>query len=205
MSALSPSDFPAYAASISNKKQKPLGWGSRPALLIVDVDQAYFSESSPASLLKSTSRTSASLPATVSSLVSAARAGSCPVVWACTRFTNAQLRDAGLWAQKVPAKVLGVFNEKQESGLVESLEGLSPVLDVVDGAKTVPDLVIYKKFVSAFFGTNLASQLTMLGVDTLVVSGARTGGEIRQSVLDAQGMGFRSMVRSLSLDLAVQC
>lgn len=76
------------------------------------------------------------------------------------------------------------------------LENLVPARNADEGAKRVPDLVIYKKFASAFFGTNLAAQLTLLGVDTLVVGGARTGGEIRQSVLDAQGLRFRSMVSS---------
>ena len=56
------------------------------------------------------------------------------------------------------------------------------------------DLVIDKKFVSAFFGTNLAGQLAMVSADTVVLCGAKTGGEIRQCILDALGLGFRGIV-----------
>lgn len=194
MTALSPSDYPAYAESISNKKQAPLGWGERPALLILDVGSAYFSSASPLSLLESTCGTGASLPATVGNLVAAARAGGCPVIWARTRFTNPKLRDAGLWKNKASVDVLDTFCDKSDKNLVNFLEGLEPNQEVVENAKTVPDLVVEKKFASAFFGTNLATQLTFLGVDTIVFCGARTGGEIRQSALDAQGLGFRGIV-----------
>ncbi|KAJ9144241.1 putative N-carbamoylsarcosine amidase [Pleurostoma richardsiae] len=194
MSALSPDDYPAYAENISNKKQKPLGWGSRPALIIIDVGNAYFSPDSPLSLLTSTCGTGKSLPGTVESLVAAARGGGCPVIWARTLFTNPKLRDAGLWSQKIPAEVLTVFGEKDSRNLAGFLEPLQPLRDVIEGMKTVPDLLVDKKFASAFFGTNLATQLTVLGVDTLVFCGAKTGGEIRQSVLDAQGLGFRGII-----------
>ncbi|OKL63078.1 hypothetical protein UA08_01272 [Talaromyces atroroseus] len=195
MSVLSPSDYPAYAADISNKKQEPLGWGLRPALLILDVSKAYFSESSPTSLLSSTCGTAASVPANVSRLIDAARAGKCPVVWSRTVFTNSKLRDAGIWTQKVPEKLLEVFSSKNENGLHEFLEGMSPYGGNGNHSETtVADLVIEKKFVGAFFGTNLASQLAMVGVDTVVLCGATTGGEIRQSLLDAQGLGFRGIV-----------
>lgn len=198
-SALSPSDYPAYAESISNKKQAPLGWGARPALLILDVAKPYFSSSSPQSLLGSSCGTGGTVPAAVGSLVAAARSGGCPVIWANTQFTNANLRDAGLWKQKVSASVLGTFNEKDnERTQVGFLEDLVPDTAVKgkdqDDNKVVPDLVITKKFASAFFGTNLATQLQFLNVDTLVFCGARTGGEIRQSVLDAQGLGFRGII-----------
>ncbi|CAK7216727.1 hypothetical protein SCUCBS95973_002904 [Sporothrix curviconia] len=194
-SALSPDDYPAYAANISNKKQAPLGWGKRPALLVLDVGKPYFSESSPLSLLTSTCGTGSTVPATVASLVAAARAGGCVVIWASTLFTNASLRDAGLWKQKLPASVLGVFNEKDaERQHVGFLEGLVPQQQQMEGSGAVPDLVVSKKFASAFFGTNLSTQLQVLGIDTLVFCGARTGGEVRQSVLDAQGLGFRGII-----------
>jgi nicotinamidase-related amidase len=200
MSALSPSDYPAYAANISNKKQAPLGWGLRPALLILDVSKAYFTESSPTSLLSSTCGTAASVPGNVSRLIDAARAGGCPVIWARTVFTNNKLRDAGIWTQKVPGQLLEVFSNKNADGLHEFLEGMTPSAKSGSGSKsTVADLVIDKKFVSAFFGTNLVGQLAMIGADTVVLCGAKTGGEIRQSILDAQGLGFRGIVSYFSL------
>ncbi|EED22618.1 N-carbamoylsarcosine amidase, putative [Talaromyces stipitatus ATCC 10500] len=195
MSTLSPSDYPAYAANISNKTQDPLDWGLRPALLILDVSKAYFSEASPLSLLSSTCGTAATLPANVSRLINAARSGECPVIWARTLFTNTKLHDAGIWTRKMPRQLLQGFSSKNEDGLHEFLEGMTPSAGSDgDSQKRLADLVIEKKFVSAFFGTNLAGQLAMIGVDTIVFCGARTGGEIRQSILDAQGLGFRGIV-----------
>lgn len=202
MSALSGSDYPAYAANISNKTQAPLGWGQRPVLLIVDVCKAYFSKSSPTNLLSSTCETGASVPVNVTRLIDAARAGGCPVVWARTLFTNSKLRDAGIWTQKVPGHLLEVFSNKNENGLHDFLEGIAPCTEIGSNSKSpVADLVIDKKFVSAFFGTNLAGQLAMIGADTVVLCGAKTGGEIRQSILDAQGLGFRGVVSSICINL----
>lgn len=199
--ALSAADYPAYAENISNKTQPPLRWGKRPAVIVLDVGKSYFSVSSPISLLESSCGTAAAIPETVAILVAAARAGGCPVIWVNTLFTNTNLRDAGLWKQKMSGDILGVFNEKDEARQhVGFLDGLLPQLqtkkdDTTSAANsTVPDLVVTKKFASAFFGTNLVTQLQVIDVDTLVFCGAKTGGEIRQSVLDAQGLGFRGIV-----------
>lgn len=90
-----------------------------------------------------------------------------------------------------------IQSNKTDNGLHDFLEGMTPCAESGgDSKRTVADLVIDKKFVSAFFGTNLAGQLSMIGADTVVLCGAKTGGEIRQSILDAQGLGFRGIVRS---------
>lgn len=54
--------------------------------------------------------------------------------------------------------------------------------------------VIQKTKPSAFFGTPLASFLTYLGVDTLVVAGTTTSGCIRATVLDSFSANFRTIV-----------
>ena len=56
------------------------------------------------------------------------------------------------------------------------------------------ETVIQKTKPSAFFGTPLASYLTHLGVDTVVVTGTTTSGCIRASVLDAFSNNFKSIV-----------
>jgi nicotinamidase-related amidase len=56
------------------------------------------------------------------------------------------------------------------------------------------ELVIQKTKPSAFFGTPLASYLTHLRVDTVVVTGTTTSGCIRATVLDAFSNNFRSLV-----------
>jgi maleamate amidohydrolase len=54
--------------------------------------------------------------------------------------------------------------------------------------------VITKQYASAFFGTSLASTLTALGVDTLLIAGVSTSGCIRASALDACQHGFVPLV-----------
>jgi len=51
--------------------------------------------------------------------------------------------------------------------------------------RTADDIVISKKYGSAFFGTSLASQLHVLGVDTLFIAGCVTSGCVRASAVDA--------------------
>jgi maleamate amidohydrolase len=54
--------------------------------------------------------------------------------------------------------------------------------------------VITKQYASAFFGTSLASTLTALHVDTLLIAGVSTSGCVRASALDACQHGFVPLV-----------
>jgi nicotinamidase-related amidase len=56
------------------------------------------------------------------------------------------------------------------------------------------ETVITKQYASAFFGTTLASTLTALGVDTLLIAGVSTSGCIRATALDACQHGFIPLV-----------
>jgi nicotinamidase-related amidase len=47
---------------------------------------------------------------------------------------------------------------------------------------------------SPFFGTNLSTQLIALGVDTLLIGGFTTSGNVRAATLDAMQAGFRAMI-----------
>src|SRR5206468_10591538 len=89
--------------------------------------------------------------------------------------------DARLVAEKAPALRLLTLG----SELVE----LDPRLN-----RKPEDLVIVKKYASGFFGTYLASTLTMKAVDTLVVTGCTTSGCVRATVMDALAHGFRPIV-----------
>lgn len=56
------------------------------------------------------------------------------------------------------------------------------------------DILLPKNHPSAFFGTPLASYLIDLGVDTLVVTGCATSGCVRASVVDAFSYNYRVQV-----------
>jgi maleamate amidohydrolase len=56
------------------------------------------------------------------------------------------------------------------------------------------DLVMVKKHASAFFATDLVSQLILRQVDTLFICGCVTSGCVRATVVDAAQYGFRPFV-----------
>jgi maleamate amidohydrolase len=154
-----------------------LGWGARPALLVVDLVRAYTEPGGPFLLPDSGPAVTAT-----AALVDAARAGGRPVVWTVVRYTTG-LADGGLFVRKVPA--LAAFAEDAEGGWGEIAAPLHP-------APGEP--VVAKQYASAFFGTSLAATLHGAGVDTVVVAGVSTSGCIRASATDALNHGFRPLV-----------
>ncbi len=65
------------------------------------------------------------------------------------------------------------------------------------------DVVIRKQRASVFQGTPLASHLTMLGVNSLIVCGESTSGCVRASCVDAYSSGFHvSLVEECTFDRA---
>ena len=56
------------------------------------------------------------------------------------------------------------------------------------------EILVNKKYASAFFGTALASTLNALRVDTLIVAGCTTSGCVRATVVDGLQYGLRVIV-----------
>ncbi|KAI1261964.1 putative N-carbamoylsarcosine amidase [Xylariaceae sp. FL1019] len=158
-----------------------MGWGERPALLIIDVCKAYWDPASPLSLLGNPEAEAA--PDVMRDLLAAARKGGVPVIWSQVKYTRPEMADAGLFWHK--AKTLSVWHKDDTRGLDADLEGLSP---------TDADTIVVKKYASAFFGTSLATELKVMNIDTLVICGVSTSGCVRATTLDAMQNGFRPMV-----------
>lgn len=154
-----------------------LGWGARPALLVVDLVRAYTEPGGPFLLPDPQPAVAAT-----AALVEAARAGGRPVVWTVVRYTPG-LADGGLFVQKVPA--LAAFADDATGGW----GAIAPPLAPKPG-----EPVVAKQYASAFFGTSLAATLHAAGVDTVVVSGVSTSGCIRATATDALNHGFRPQV-----------
>ncbi len=152
-----------------------VGWGTRPAVLVVDLVRAYTAPGGPFELPDPQGCVDAT-----AALVDAARTAGHPVVWTVVRYTRG-MSDAGLFAAKVPA--LAAFAEDAGGGWGEL------VLSPAPGEAVVP-----KQYASAFFGTSCAATLHAAGVDTVVVAGVSTSGCIRASATDALGHGFRPQV-----------
>ena len=153
-----------------------LGLGTRPALVVVDLVRAYTDPESPlyAGAERAVERTA--------TLVRGARELGHPVVFTYVKYAPGGA-DGGLFYRKVPA--LRLFERGSPWG--EPPEELVP---------EPGDLVIVKKYPSAFFGTALASTLTALGVDSVVITGTSTSGCVRATALDALCHGFRPVVVS---------
>ena len=153
-----------------------LGFGKRPALILVDFVQAYFD---PACDLY------ASVDEALASALrvrDAARSVGVPVIYTNVVYHKHAL-NGGRFYQK--AKPLRHF-----------LEG-SPMGAWPEGLKVRDDeLVVSKQYPSAFFGTSLAPTLTTWGIDTLVITGLTTSGCVRATCLDACCHGFIPIVIS---------
>ena len=151
-----------------------LGFGDKPALILVDLVRAYFDEESP--LYAGVEEALAS----AIRLRDAAREAGILVI-----YTNVVYQkdgaDGGVFFRKVPA--LSAFTVGNPLG--EWAEGLAPTDD---------ELVISKQYASAFFGTSLAATLTAARIDTLIISGVSTSGCIRATCIDTISNGFIPIV-----------
>lgn len=56
------------------------------------------------------------------------------------------------------------------------------------------DVLVKKRFPSAFFGTDVASILRYWDVDTVIVMGCTSSGCVRASIIDSFSHGFRTIV-----------
>lgn len=155
---------------VSHGFQRAFGFGTRPAVLVVDVVRAYLDPASP--LYAGVEEAVAS----AARVVRTARAAGVPVFFTTVRYAYGG-SDSGLWWRKVPA--------------LRVLEQGSPLGDFPDSLRPAPqEPVFVKQYASAFFGTSLAATLTARRVDTLLVTGLTTSGCVRASVVDAMQHGF---------------
>jgi len=162
-----------YAAGGFGKSLQP---GRRPALLVIDFVRAYLVPDSPLYAGVEVARDACR------ELLRAARAAGIPVL-----HTNVQYqpggRDGGVFFRKVPA--LACFEAGARPDLAAFAEGLEPAAG---------ETVITKQYASAFFGTSLASTLTALCVDTVLIAGVSTSGCVRATAVDACQHGFVPLV-----------
>jgi maleamate amidohydrolase len=151
-----------------------VGFGERPALILVDFVQAYFD---PASDLF------AGVDAALASALrvrEAAHQAGIPVI-----LTHVTYHASGLDGGRFFEKARPLRNFLPGSPTAGWPSGLTPL----EG-----ELVIAKQYPSAFFGTSLASTLTAARVDSVILTGLTTSGCVRASCVDAMSHGFRVAV-----------
>ena len=152
-----------------------LGFGERPALIVIDMIKAFTDPNMPlgANLAREIEATRP--------LLDAAHARNIPVIFSTVIYDDPELKDAGIWGLKMK----GVVTLKAGSDAVE----VDPRLDMQPG-----DSLLVKKYASCFFGTDLVSRLMSRQIDTLVITGCTTTGCVRATAVDAVQNGVRPRV-----------
>ncbi|WP_421761320.1 isochorismatase family protein [Devosia sp.] len=149
---------------------KRIGFGKRPALLMIDFVEAYFDQF--CTLYAGVEETLAS----ALRLQAAARAAGVPVI-----YTNVVYNKSALNGGRFYQKSMTLHNFLEGNPMGAWPKGLVPADD---------ELVISKQYPSAFFGTSLASTLTTMGIDTLIHTGVSTSGCVRATCVDCCSYGF---------------
>lgn len=152
-----------------------IGFGRRPALLVIDLIKAFTDSTRPLG-----ADLDAEIAAT-NKLIHAARTQRTPIIFSTVSYDDPELKDAGVWRLKIK----GTATLLERDGGPE----LDPRLDARAG-----DSILFKKYASCFFGTDLISRLVTTGTDTLIMAGCTTSGCVRASAVDAIQHGFRPIV-----------
>jgi maleamate amidohydrolase len=163
------------------------GFPQRPALVIIDVSYGFCGEK-PEPILESIKRWSNSCGAeawdsiaAIKKLAEGFRAKKLPVIYT-TGLVRPDGWDVASWAWK---------NTRMEESVPRPAQTLDANTIIPDIAPQAQDIVVYKQKPSGFFGTPLASYLTLLGADGIVVTGTTTSGCVRATVLDAFSLNYR--------------
>lgn len=153
-----------------------VGFGERPALIVIDFMKAYTTEGSPLfapGVIGAVQESAA--------LLKVARDCNIPVIHTIVRYDPTNFQDGGIWIKKVP--------------VLKCLVDGNPYAETCDQVLPIAgETVITKNYASAFFGTSLFTTLNAMGVDTVIQIGCSTSGCIRASAVDAVQYGFRSIV-----------
>ena len=152
-----------------------LGLGQKPALIIVDFVNAYTTPGKPLYAPQVVEAVEAT-----KDLLHQFHMRKLPVIFTRVVYEPNGL-DGGLFVKKIP--VLREMTETADDGQI--------VAELPMGAG---DILIRKQYASAFFGTNLASTLNALRVDSIILTGCSTSGCIRATAVDGMQHGLRVIV-----------
>ena len=162
-----------------------MGFGERPALLVIDCQRYMVGERgiNDDRYPSSCGATGWAAADRIVQLCNAARRAKAPVI-----FTRFALDPSG--------NDIGVYGRKRD--LLQSpywcLEG-TPGAELLPELGPEPgDIVLVKKKPSAFFGTPVLSLLLDRRVDTVIVCGGATSNCVRATVFDSASLNFRTIV-----------
>ena len=169
-----------YEEIKANPTRKRFGFGRKPALINVDLQNAY----TRVNEFKTAYETDPKQIDYVNALADLFRAKHCPVVWTHVAYMDSG-EDCGIWGTRTdtPDSLQNIKVGSRRSELDDRLR--------ID---TKRDIVVNKRMASAFFETNLGSLFTFHRIDTVVVTGGSTSGCVRATVVDSLSRSFRTIV-----------
>lgn len=178
----------AHLAATTHRR---IGFGTRPALLLVDLYRWVFGDE-PQPLLEAIKTWPAScglagwqaLPR-IRTLLATAREVGIPVIHITMLDADGMLG----WSE---AAHRDTFHEPTDPAMLERWRRRTEIVDEV--APIAGEPTLRKSAPSAFSGTALIGQLNFLGVDTLLVAGESTSGCVRATVVDGTTYRFRMIV-----------
>lgn len=158
--------------------QRRVGFGRKPALISVDLANAWTRPGNPFTCEHMDDRV---IPA-MQKLLAGFRKHHLPVVHVttCYQVTDRSNPDTdmGLWHHKIPVEVVSESDR--------NLWAIDSRIAPIPGEQ-----LLIKKRASAFHGTYLAGMLRAAGVDTVLVTGVTASACVRETVCDALADGFR--------------
>ena len=144
---------------------RSIGFGDRPAVLVVDAIRAFTDPAFPQALAVDKEVEA------IAQLLDAAREANVPIVFVTIGYHDPRA-ELGPWLDKSP-------------GLGDLREG-TPALDPDPRLRRQPEeRLLLKKGSSSFFGTDLAQWLKIREVDTCIVTGFTANGCVMATALDS--------------------
>ena len=165
---------PSLSKSYSKAYGHSLTPGNNPALILVDIVQAYFEPD-----CELYADVDDALQSALRVLDTAREQGLLII------YTNVVYQGDGLDGGRFYEKALPLKHFRKGNPMGDFAAGIEPRDN---------ELIVSKQYPSAFFGTSLASTLTARGIDTLIITGLTTSGCIRASCVDAMSNGFIPVV-----------
>ncbi len=169
-----------YEEVKANPTRRRFGFGSKPALINIDLQKAYTSVGA----FPTAYETNPKQMDYVNQLARLFREKRRPVVWTHVAYMDSG-EDCGVWGTRTDTAD-SLQNIKVGSPRAEFDDRL-----VVDRKR---DIIIIKRMASAFHETNLGSVFNFHGVDTVVVTGGSTSGCVRATVVDSLSRSYRTIV-----------
>lgn len=162
--------------------QRRIGFGKRPALISVDMANAWTRPGNPFTCDQQ--KMDDEIIPGMQKMLKAFRSTGFPVVHVTTAYEitdrEAPFTDMGLWHCKIPVEVVNLADSE--------LWAIDSRIAPVEGEYT-----LLKKRASSFHGTELAGILRANNVDTILVTGVTACACVRQTICDGLADGFRTI------------